>query len=69
MGRGREGESGHVSPSDAVKPGDLIYVKDPYGIGEDIASFLATPTALSVPYPTWRVASLTGFIASRVISH
>lgn len=34
MGQGREGESGHVTPNDAIKPGDLVYVKDPYGIGE-----------------------------------
>lgn len=34
VGGGREGESGHVTPNDAVKPGDLVFVKDPYGIGE-----------------------------------
>ncbi|CAM9611827.1 unnamed protein product [Ectocarpus sp. 12 AP-2014] len=33
VGNGREGESGHVTPNDAVKPGDLVFVKDPYGIG------------------------------------
>eukprot|EP00903_Cladosiphon_okamuranus_P007982 g7704.t1 len=33
VGGGREGESGHVTPNDAVKPGDLVFVKDPYGIG------------------------------------
>lgn len=34
VGSGREGESGYTSPNDAVKAGDLVYVKDPYGIGE-----------------------------------
>ena len=34
LGHGREGESGHVTPNDQVKPGDLVYVKDPFGIGE-----------------------------------
>ncbi|CAM9840598.1 unnamed protein product [Ascophyllum nodosum] len=33
LGHGREGESGHVTPNDQVKPGDLVYVKDPFGIG------------------------------------
>lgn len=37
MGEGREGESGHVTPNEAVKPGDLVYVKDPYGIGESLS--------------------------------
>lgn len=34
MGAGREGESGHVTPNDSVKPGDLVFVKDPFGIGK-----------------------------------
>ncbi|CAM9179726.1 unnamed protein product [Laminaria digitata] len=33
VGNGREGESGHISPNDAVQPGDLVFVKDPFGIG------------------------------------
>ncbi|CAM9895887.1 unnamed protein product [Sphacelaria rigidula] len=33
IGSGREGESGHVTPNDALNVGDLVYVKDPYGIG------------------------------------
>lgn len=36
VGHGREGENGHVTPNDAVKPGDLVYVKDPFGIGESL---------------------------------
>ena len=39
VGNGREGESGHVTPNDAVKPGDLVFVKDPYGIGESVLCY------------------------------
>lgn len=40
VGHGREGENGHVTPNDAVKPGDLVYVKDPFGIGELFTLFV-----------------------------
>eukprot|EP00612_Vaucheria_litorea_P000592 CAMPEP_0171459054 /NCGR_PEP_ID=MMETSP0945-20130129/4487_1 /TAXON_ID=109269 /ORGANISM="Vaucheria litorea, Strain CCMP2940" /LENGTH=147 /DNA_ID=CAMNT_0011984987 /DNA_START=124 /DNA_END=567 /DNA_ORIENTATION=- len=33
MGPGREGESGNLVPNSGIKPGDLVYVKDPWGIG------------------------------------
>ncbi|CAN0441877.1 unnamed protein product, partial [Discosporangium mesarthrocarpum] len=33
LGHGREGESGHITPNASLKPGDLVYVKDPFGIG------------------------------------
>ncbi|CAN0211932.1 unnamed protein product [Phaeothamnion confervicola] len=33
IGSGREGESGIVVPNAGIQPGDLVYVKDPWGIG------------------------------------
>ena len=33
VGPGREGENGNLVPSSEVKVGDLVYVKDPWGIG------------------------------------
>jgi hypothetical protein len=33
IGGGREGENGTVIPNEGVGVGDLVYVKDPWGIG------------------------------------
>ncbi|KAG5191883.1 hypothetical protein JKP88DRAFT_274868 [Tribonema minus] len=33
LGQGREGESGTLVENAGLKPGDLVYVKDPWGIG------------------------------------
>ncbi|CAM9384785.1 unnamed protein product [Chrysoparadoxa australica] len=33
FGEGREGENGHVVDNMGLNVGDLVYVKDPYGIG------------------------------------
>lgn len=41
MGHGREGESGHVTTNAAINIGDLVYVKDPYGIGEPSCNVFA----------------------------
>lgn len=49
VGHGREGENGRVTANDAVKPGDLVFVKDPYGIGErggGIGSSFSVPPSL-----------------------
>lgn len=63
-GHGREGESGNLTPNAAINIGDLVYVKDPYGIGEPLCTVTFWPlaylftTVLLFDVSTWNLLKI-----------